>query len=307
MSQMNLRLCILVAAVGGMLAIAAADDANPSAQRADGQQPAKVSTRPSGLASEAEENKRLEELEAIGRQIEERRGRDWAFPHSILQVCSDQASLGRKGAYLARVRATRVLEKTDDLPLNVHWSLVSFAGRNVDSEGNPMKGEAKAELRKQTAISMLEAWRRLEKTIDKNWDPEDPDVVYVMPPGGGPPGMSPEAIADPKLRAEYEAAIKANLEKIARHVQQIYARRMREHDVPRAKRSLIWWYMEEPDRVDELQALLDKYLADVVDAASRAEIVQAVKNKKVPESLEIRHITTRPTPAPTAAPTSQPG
>jgi hypothetical protein len=46
--------------------------------------------------------------------------------------------------------------------------------------------------------------------------------------------------------------------------------------------------MESPDSTDELQTLLEKYVSD---AASRAEILNAVKAKKLPEHLELRNTT----------------
>jgi hypothetical protein len=48
--------------------------------------------------------------------------------------------------------------------------------------------------------------------------------------------------------------------------------------------------MNTPDRVDELRTLLTKHLTD---ADARSRILDAVKNKKMPEDLVLRN-TTRP-------------
>ena len=100
--------------------------------------------------------------------------------------------------------------------------------------------------------------------------------------------MPPESIADPKLRAQYEADLEANRQKIARATLQIRARDLKKHWVPGAKRFLITAYIKTPERVDELQALLRQY---VTDADSRAQILNAVGNKKMPDDLALRRTT----------------
>jgi hypothetical protein len=59
---------------------------------------------------------------------------------------------------------------------------------------------------------------------------------------------------------------------------------------PGAKRFLITAYAEAQDRTDELRALLEQY---VTESVPRAQILDAVKNKKMPEELVLRN-TTRP-------------
>jgi len=78
------------------------------------------------------------------------------------------------------------------------------------------KGEKWAQIRKKDVEVRLHAWKRLVNAIDPTWDANDVPLVNVMPPlaagppGGVAPGVAPEAIKDPKLRAQYEAAIEKN-------------------------------------------------------------------------------------------------
>lgn len=85
----------------------------------------------------------------------------------------------------------------------------------------PNKDMVLARTRKRKA----ELWLGLLVVIDKNLDPNyDKNVVIqlnlVPPPDGGvrwPSGVDPKVINDPKARAEYEAALKANREKAERY------------------------------------------------------------------------------------------
>jgi hypothetical protein len=163
----------------------------------------------------------------------------------------------------------------------------------VDGDGKAVVGHALDNLRRQQAVLWLGAWKRLEASIDKNWDPEDLPVGNVTPPLGTglPAGVAPEAIEDPELRAQYIADIEANRRKAAEYRVQADVRDLQKHWIPWAKHFLIDSYMAAPDRTEELQTLLDQYVGD---AADKRQIVEAVKNKKMPEDLPFKMITTQP-------------
>lgn len=303
MTASKLRLSLAIAGLWGVCAVGGADEERQPRDLPSGsERPVTPSTssHPSPPASHGEEERRLEELEARGLKIEATRGKDWSFPQAIHTICLDQAGLGPKGRHMAQARAARVLEKTEDLPLDIHWVLANVAGYAVDAEGRPLGAEARAELRKKTAIRFLEWWQRLEKSIDKSW-------TLVSGPGrpeGWQAGLRPEAIADPKLRAEYEAALKAHREKQERDETQSRLRDLKEHRIPVTKRILVHLYMDEPERLKEFEELLDKYAVDLMDAQERAELVQGAKDKKMPNKL-VRRSKAQSDTAP-AAPTSRP-
>jgi len=87
-------------------------------------------------------------------------------------------------------------------------------------------------------------------------------------------GIAPESIKDPKLRAEYEAALQENRQKIERHTKQY-----RLHDwlksYPKSReRDIVLIYSEPPFNLEELKQYLGKY---AVDEKTRARILEAVK------------------------------
>jgi hypothetical protein len=70
--------------------------------------------------------------------------------------------------------------------------------------------------RRERAGLWLHALRRLETEKDKHFDPKATGPMNASPPEetGLPPGVSPEAVKDLKLRAEYEKAIEENRKRI---------------------------------------------------------------------------------------------
>jgi len=243
---------------------------------------------------------RLNELEGLGREIE-RRWRDTEpdkYGRAILEVCAVMGSLDlgdtwkRHGSVTAF--ATRALEKADQLPLDVECGLTVFLQYCSDDQGNRLQGAVRKNLRKEQTRLLLRALQRVEKAIDRNWDKEDTGVMNVSPPSetGLPSGISPDAIKDPKLRAEYEAAIQANREKIARYNQQVQVRSLKDGWGKHAQRTIITWYMEAPLANEELAQLLQQY---DIDSETRQTIMDGVVSKKMPEQLVL------PTTTPAAA------
>jgi len=244
--------------------------------------------------SKEEQLNRMGQLETMGQEVE----KNWAdrniekygrlmFKLSVEISGMDVPAETRN--YIAQGLALRALEKADKMPLGVHCDLLGMVGINVGKDGKPLKGNDWAELRKRLATLQLVGWQRIEKTIDESWNPDDWPVLNVLPPSGveGPPGMDPEDIKDPKLRAEYEAAIEANNQKIARYSLQYQARNIQAYWVPATERFLVEVYMavpdgSNPDGFKELEALLNTYVAD---EAKRARILDAVKKGEIPDDL----------------------
>ena len=265
----------------------------PSAEYAAVQQRIAAVARTAGLSA-PEKQQRLRELDAIAQEVD----RTWrnkedveGYSRLVLQVSGALASMdgvGLRGTYLAQRWAMRALEKANGMPLEVECAIVPHVQYDRDEEGKVLGGETLAALRKAQAAQWLHAWQRIEQTIDEQWDPADSGVPNLAPRGGGPGAVAPETIADPELRAQYEADLEGNRQKIAKATLQIHARDLKKHWVPRAKRFLITAYGKTPERIDELEALLRQY---VTDAEGRLQILDAVRNKKMPEELVLRNTT----------------
>ncbi|MCL2330498.1 MAG: hypothetical protein FWC56_04260 [Phycisphaerae bacterium] len=243
---------------------------------------------------------RVRQLEAMSQEIE----RDWVDRDMkrygwLMYLLSgeiggmDVPAVESRQFYFAQRLALQALEKADKIQLDTYCDILEMARKNVGPDGKPLEGDDWAELRKRLATLQLAGWQRIEKTIDKRWDPRDTpcgDFNFVQP-----------HVANDELRAKYEAAIEANRQKIARHELQHLARDRKKYWIPYSERFLIEAYMEAPDRLEELDALLKSH---AVNEVKRTRILDAVKNKKLPEDLKFENSTTRPDN--TTQPASQP-
>ena len=146
---------------------------------------------------------------------------------------------------------------------------------------NPIKLEG-AEWVKQRSENVrlrLKALQRLLDAIDPNWDPNDKPMPYApLPSGvlGGFPGINPSFVKDPKLRAEYELAIKKNDRKAEIYGRQYELRRFRRTYQGSVERYIIKAYSLPPYKLDELKHYLKKYLSDKM---IRDRIVKTVEDK----------------------------
>lgn len=124
----------------------------------------------------------------------------------------------------------------------------------------------------------LHALRRMEQGTDVNFDFNDLPYLNVMPPEetGLPAGVAPEGIKDPRLRAQYEAAIKANTEKSRKYNQQFEMRHLNQFFAPKAEEYLIKAYSKPPFALEELKKLLD---ANLKSKGRKEKILNGVKKK----------------------------
>jgi hypothetical protein len=85
--------------------------------------------------------------------------------------------------------------------------------------------------------------------------------------------MAPEHIDDPKLRAEYDAAIEENRRKAQRYSEQYSLRQWLKRFPKTAEEYIIRAYSKPPFDVGELKGFLETYLDD---EETRARILDAV-------------------------------
>ena len=245
--------------------------------------------------SVSEKQERLLGLDRLAKEVEKecRTSDPETYARLTVRICGALHGvdmIDSRRHYIAQHYAMTALEKRADISLDVQCSLVQYVTRNVDAQGQALKGDDLAKLRQQQAVLWLDTWKRIEATIDKDWNPTDMPTLNVLPPEEAelPSGADPAMITDPKLRAQYVADIEANQRKAAEYSIQLKARRLQKSWIPDAKRFLIRTYMESPDKTDELRALLEEY---VPNAADRKQILDAVKNKRMPEDLVFKNTT----------------
>jgi len=182
---------------------------------------------------------------------------------------------------LAREYALSALGGPSQIPLETELELV---GHVVTNMVRGPEGEERVRQRKKDVEVTLHAWKRLTEAIDPNWDPNDLPLVNVpLPSGvGGQAGMAPQAIRDPKKRAEYEQAIKRNDEKSRKYDEQYTVRKWSKRFPPRAEEYIVQAFSKPPYNLEELGILLKEY---VRDAQARTRILDAVKkNTQIPPS-----------------------
>lgn len=222
----------------------------------------------------------LEEYEKFADEIQNKwRDRNKEYnARLILEICGPLSS----GTFeddrrhdLARKYALSVLEKSEEISVEMELKLTGHVMTSMYTPNAP-KGEDLAQRRNKDVEIRLHAWRRLLDAIDPNWDPNDKPLRNVPPPYGTTisAGASPEHIKDPKLRAEYEAAIKKNTKKTERYLEQDRLRSWLKSYPRRAERYIVKAYSKPPFNLEELKQYLGKY---AVDEKTQARILDAVK------------------------------
>jgi hypothetical protein len=162
-----------------------------------------------------------------------------------------------------------------ELPLQEQVQFVEFLSLD------PMAFDQAAwkSLRSRKTRLWLEAWRRLTRAVDANFDFNDRPVLNVSPPRstGLPSGVSPAAIKDPQLRAEYENAIAQNFAKAQRYNQQNWLKINASSFYQEAERYVVNAYTRTPSDLEELQRHLSKY---VDDPAARERFLEGVRKSQ---------------------------
>lgn len=165
---------------------------------------------------------------------------------------------------LARKYAKLALERADQFPVQTEVELVL----HLQGRAEYLTGQAKAEDWPQDRSERMKywfhAWQRLAKEIDRDVDfSKRPSQNVPPPPGTGlPTGVSPTSIADLKLRADYEAAIEANRQKIAAFNKQWILHNLEKDFSKYAESFVIEAYSTAPFAWAELKQYADAYISD---------------------------------------------
>ena len=225
------------------------------------------------------ESKDIKGLESFADEMQAKWSRinKESYVDSILAVCQDLSS-GRfndkRQHSLARKYATLALKDPNEIPLETELKLVGHVMTDMVMPWAP-KGQDWARKRREDVEVRFHAWKRLIEAIDPNWDPNDVPLVNISPPraAGTRAGVAPETIKDPKLRAEYEAAIEKNRQKAERYSQQNRLHKWQRRFPQRAEEYIVQAYSKPPFNLEELKQYLQTY---VVDKKTRERILDAV-------------------------------
>jgi hypothetical protein len=195
----------------------------------------------------------------------------------MIQICgtlNSGAFRGNRGYDAARKYALAVLTQPDRITLDTELELIGYIMTNTGLPKSP-KGEELAQRRRKDVEIRLHAWKRLNNSIDPKWDPNDLPVSNVTPPSstGFPSGISPDAIDDFSLRAEYEAAIEKNRKKAERYDEQYSLHKWLKRYLPQAEKYIVQLYSAPPYNNEELKQLLEKYK---IDRKTQTRIINAV-------------------------------
>lgn len=176
--------------------------------------------------------------------------------------------------------ALLALKRKGDMPVLIEADFVSYL---LPQEGKlftrrTLKGKDWVEYRSVRTAIALHALGRVEKETDQNFDFSRTPLLQVSPPlaAGVDSGTSPENVADPKLRAEYEASIKANDAINDKYNEQHELKSLQNTFVPQEENYIVCLYSIQPYNQPELKHLLDTYLSDSV--AKQRIIDQVAKN-----------------------------
>jgi hypothetical protein len=175
---------------------------------------------------------------------------------------------------LSQQYALNAPDRADSFSLDLKTKLLPFIAMDL-APASDGAASVWAKERSEKARLWLRAWRRLEHGLDKSFNFDDRPRLKVAPPEGTglPAGVSPDAVKDPQLRARYQAAIDANLEKSREYDRQFVLRFINRTFPQKAEQYLSRAYSKPPHNTEELKQYLDAYLRDeglkkqVLDAA----------------------------------------
>lgn len=189
--------------------------------------------------------------------------------------------------YAEQALSTYDPKKPDNISIKTELDLVSILHEDYTYSKGKHTDQEWATARRKGTERWFHAWQRLEKAIDEDWDSNDVPEENVSPPKGigipGIPGMPPEMIKDPVLRAEYEKAIAENREKIKIRNEQIKLRSIRKTYFRVVEKYLVSTYSIPPYDNTELSTLLN---TGVVNEKTKKQLLKTIEAKVPKDSKQ---------------------
>lgn len=227
------------------------------------------------------------------------------YGYMILEICGSfssyrfkddrQYDLARQFAILALEKSGK-LQAKDKIPIEVELKLVTGHLQSLYKFREESKKTDWSSRRNSLAKLYLHAWDRLEKAIDPNFDPDEVLPGWPRPSaydGIWSPGMSPEAIKDPRVRAEYRSALEEFWRKQRRYTEQRRLRRLMKTYLPRLQKDLLRLYSGPlfDSKELETEALQQDLQGHIVDKKTKDRILDTMKKsikkqtEKTPSAL----------------------
>ncbi len=223
-------------------------------------------------------------------------------------ICDQLSSYGYNEGIPSKIAsryAKQTIEKSKELsegekiPMHIEFNFLmnikvdygSYKNMNELSQTNDWKNK-----RAETAKYYFQGWERLEKSIDPNYGKPDPNYRPgpIRPPKGVDSsfsGMSPKAIKDPNLRAQYEKTLQEDHEKKRRGLEQFQLMRTKKESLPLIQSNILYLYsgpLYESKTLD-INALNTDLVKYIRDLKLREIILEAMKNK-LSEELKPKQI-----------------
>jgi hypothetical protein len=227
---------------------------------------------------QAKDVKKVKTATAEVQQKWAQRNREY-YGKLMLRVCVSLRSsrlTGPESYALAREYALLALKEPNQISLETELGLVGQVTSYMATCYAP-EGQEWAQEREEDVQVRFHVWRRLDTAIDKDWDPNEFwSLKHPRPPLNVPwvMGNPPEAIEDPKIRAEYEAALKEYGDKVEYHNRQRRLREMKKQFERCAEGYIISAYSKPPFDLAELTQYIGAYVSD---RKTRARILDAVR------------------------------
>lgn len=208
------------------------------------------------------------------------------YSHSMLYVCNllssyDFRNYGRQTQLLHRY-ADAALKNAPSIPLEEELQLLSHLEDDFEDPEARKDLERWAGKRSARMEQSLKASQRLDNEMQKDFNFADLPQVNIAPLATNlPSGVAPEAIQDPVMRKEYEAAIERDCKKADAFARQWELRDLRNRYWPIGVQYIARAYSRPPLNGAELQRLLNEHLSD---EDSKAAILNAARQEIVTET-----------------------
>lgn len=228
------------------------------------------------------ESRDTSRIEEFGKKIDtEWRSTDIEmYGRLMLAFCRELAAADTGTGPLAKLCqnfAMEALRSANRLPIKSECMLLEYVRLDACATHPPVKGEAWEKLRNQQVRLWLHAYRRIEESLDKDWDPKNAPSAKLGPmvaapqSGGGPSaGPGPEALEEYRVKSESLERAKE------KYFQQYEAHELKDSFCPRAETLLVHVYSLPPPSIAELEELLNEYISEV---DTRKKILTALQER----------------------------
>jgi hypothetical protein len=181
----------------------------------------------------------------------------YEYSKLVYEICSRINSAPMKNkkhmAFVQSLAISTVNSKKGPVDLSVR--IAGFIQIDFGHAESDFGTNGWAESRRKAMGTILGAYSRLEKEVDRKFDFKDTPYVNIAPPGGKyPSGISPTAIEEPEIRKLYELALEANSNKIKEHNRQRDLHELEIQYLRNIEINTVRAYSIEPMNIQEVKA-----------------------------------------------------